>query len=695
MSTTEADLSSLSLSSPPPRTAQARTAVLRSYFRLFDSSIPGDIERDARNSNKKFWYCVQAACLWKSSVTTNCYRHLEVAHEITIQPELTAVQQRYEELAATHRLPLVEEDVNIALCELITRHSLPLSIIESLEFHTLLGLLHPGIHKIIIKNRVTFRAYVIAIWNKTQLRIIEALKASQSEIHLSLDIWTSPNNLLFLGVIAHFVRNDQVEQILIGFKRVAGHSGEAQFATLQPLLASYQITTQIGVVMADNSTTNDTLCRAISHWLADAPIPIQWDAEIRRTRCLGHVLNLIAQAFLFSGTSDITEEELEAFDREDQGLVNEEEKEDPKIREKKRRDRFRTFGLLGKLHNIVVHIRSSPDRTRQFESTAERRIPMDNRTRWNSWFNMITVAIKLESSIDYYVKGFPDLEKDIITVNDWLSLYQIAEFLNIFSALTLQNEGHQHNIATTIPSLWPIKIEIEVYQLRLSPEKASKKKPSVADKDLLQRLESCMNSWLKYWNLIWNHPFYLLATLLHPKYRLVYLQNIAKNLRLDKSLILETITPTWDAWKALHQSEERITTTRRKTLNRIQKLKSRDKKTILEFNEDFLGDQLFDNSYNELTTYLQELPDGKLHDGAGVALNWWLQSSAQTKYPLLSKLAITLLSIPAMSAEAERVFSCARRTISWDRSRLAPDLIEALECLKYWYRQEEKRQSAD
>ena len=39
-----------------------------------------------------------------------------------------------------------------------------------------------------------------------------------------------------------------------------------------------------------------------------------------------------------------------------------------------------------------------------------------------------------------------------------------------------------------------------------------------------------------------------------------------------------------------------------------------------------------------------------------------------------------------MSAEPERVFSGARRTISWERMQLGEDTIEMLECLKHWMR---------
>ena len=49
-------------------------------------------------------------------------------------------------------------------------------------------------------------------------------------------------------------------------------------------------------------------------------------------------------------------------------------------------------------------------------------------------------------------------------------------------------------------------------------------------------------------------------------------------------------------------------------------------------------------------------------------------------------MAIDILSIPAMSAEPERVFSGTRRTISWERSRLSPKTVEKVECVKHWTR---------
>ena len=47
-------------------------------------------------------------------------------------------------------------------------------------------------------------------------------------------------------------------------------------------------------------------------------------------------------------------------------------------------------------------------------------------------------------------------------------------------------------------------------------------------------------------------------------------------------------------------------------------------------------------------------------------------------------MTIDVLSISAMSAESEWVFSEAHHTISWERMQLEKKTIEKTECLKSW-----------
>jgi hypothetical protein len=49
-------------------------------------------------------------------------------------------------------------------------------------------------------------------------------------------------------------------------------------------------------------------------------------------------------------------------------------------------------------------------------------------------------------------------------------------------------------------------------------------------------------------------------------------------------------------------------------------------------------------------------------------------------------MAIDILSIPPMSDEPERVFSGARRIVSWDKGQIELETIEMRECLKHWKR---------
>ena len=58
-------------------------------------------------------------------------------------------------------------------------------------------------------------------------------------------------------------------------------------------------------------------------------------------------------------------------------------------------------------------------------------------------------------------------------------------------------------------------------------------------------------------------------------------------------------------------------------------------------------------------------------------------AAQRKRWPRLSCIVIDILSILAINAEPERVFSGARRTISWDRCQMSAPVIETTECLKH------------
>jgi hypothetical protein len=63
-----------------------------------------------------------------------------------------------------------------------------------------------------------------------------------------------------------------------------------------------------------------------------------------------------------------------------------------------------------------------------------------------------------------------------------------------------------------------------------------------------------------------------------------------------------------------------------------------------------------------------------------------MEKTQQMSYPNLSKMALDILSIPAMSVNPERLFSSAKVCITELRNKLGMDILEAFKCLKSWYK---------
>jgi hypothetical protein len=429
---------------------------------------PQEPARDSQN--RILYYCKY--CDWAKISTTNFRSHLLKQHQISCQKDpsncTNASIQQLLELYANLKVqqgtkPLDDELLKAAinkaaikqcLIDLVVVRSLSLSIIEWPEFHAFCRALNPEIDSVtaLPTSHNTITSWIEESFLQKKDLVRKSLQSARSRIHLSVDIWTTPNNHLAMAICGHFVNVDEQLQItLLALRHVTGHAGEVQFEeALLPVLEEYEIIQKIGAIIGDNAGTNDTLCRTISQYLREQfPRDPEWVASHQRIRCLGHIINLVVQAFLFINEKDF--EELELYDQQDElGASSSEKGEGERAT---RGDKIRALlGPLGKLHNIVVHIRGSPQRTREFTDIlmARRRIPLDNRTRWNSWYQMLDAIFDEEDTgrdlqitvSQYYQRHSDELEKDILDTREWQHLRTIYEYLSCFSSATLTAEGH-------------------------------------------------------------------------------------------------------------------------------------------------------------------------------------------------------------------------------------------------------------
>jgi hypothetical protein len=109
------------------------------------------------------------------------------------------------------------------------------------------------------------------------------------------------------------------------------------------------------------------------------------------------------------------------------------------------------LGPLSQAYNIVAYICSSTIYIVRFKELAGRIIPIDNYTRWNSWYNILDVFLNLRPIVEkYYIDYKEELKKDILNHPDWKKLYIIKEFLSPFIRATLAIEGDSTSINSTL-----------------------------------------------------------------------------------------------------------------------------------------------------------------------------------------------------------------------------------------------------
>lgn len=158
---------------------------------------------------------------------------------------------------------------------------------------------NPAANELLPSSHNTIRAKFLHLFQEGKTRVQYLLQLAISDVHITCDLWTSPNHLGILGVTAHFTNEDsKLQTLALAMKKVQGaHTGKNQASIITDMVSDYNITTCLGYFMMDNASSNDTLIGAVAQYLND--VGISYDAEQKRLRCNGHIINLSIKAFLF------------------------------------------------------------------------------------------------------------------------------------------------------------------------------------------------------------------------------------------------------------------------------------------------------------------------------------------------------------------------------------------------------------
>ena len=299
------------------------------------------------------------------------------------------------------------------MCEWVVSTVQPFNVVESPQFIALLKAVNPSLNLAdLTLSADTLKNDILCAFRNEKENVIAKLKVNQidslkwlivlrnqseyisqlinSKLSFTHDVWTSINQIAFLGMKVHWIGIDYSPQnLLIGFERLKGrHTGENIAAEFTRVLTDFGISLdQIQGITTDSASNNDTYFRALQ-LECDRQEIVFAESESRVNRT-AHALNLAVQDLL---TNLRIEASKQTDDDEGYEIPAEDSVQNSTIETK----------CILKLRRLVRAIRSSPQPREELSAfcalnkVVDNMLIMDVRTRWNSTYFMIKRAITLK-----------------------------------------------------------------------------------------------------------------------------------------------------------------------------------------------------------------------------------------------------------------------------------------------------------
>lgn len=196
-----------------------------------------------------------------------------------------------------------------ALLKWVVNSRVSFQNVTSQAFIDMILVANPTLAPFLRSSGATIARWVKGEYIKAREKVKDKLQSSWSKIHLSFDGWTSPNGKGLLAVVAHWLTPQlTLDCALLTIREIDGaHGGEHIAAVVCQTIDDFDLRERFGVFVADNATNNDS---AVGQILQYFGLPSNEKLiKRRRSRCLGHIINLAAKAFIFGQKVDAFEAE--------------------------------------------------------------------------------------------------------------------------------------------------------------------------------------------------------------------------------------------------------------------------------------------------------------------------------------------------------------------------------------------------
>ncbi|TFY55049.1 hypothetical protein EVJ58_g8494 [Rhodofomes roseus] len=609
-------------------------------------------------------------------------------------------------------------------------------VVDVPEFRDLMMLMRPDMKQEDIPHCTKMMSLVQAAFEEHYKELKVELKGAVGNISFTADVWDSSKRQAFLAITAHWVVQVPgpegtsvlvMKSALLVFKRIKGrHQGETLGQVLFKVLKHTDILAHIGKFTTNGGSNNKTMLAKLKKELLECYPNMDWTAE-DIVFCLSHIVNRCSLKVidLIAATppdhinidednnNDEYDDEGEEVNIDNEGKEGDEYNNDkgdgnpfPADDDADNDDEpgdepgggapgpvpdDGTGHTIKLVRRTVRAIQVSPQRKDAWEACiwlvnsrdgtalSELHLILDVRTHWDSTYAMIKRFILMHQVYTYFriLPGQGDFAASIpnLLEEDWHKLEAILVVLSVPHKIQMCLSGSSMPLLAEVVPLFELFMQDWEQQARMKPQ-------------YRRAIKGGLKLAAKHYKKMDDTDAYVLAMFVHPLYRLEHIREhwdkdyIQDSEELIKSTMrkykvkyfpddVEAPAPPVQPRRQQHPSMQRV-------YNEVQGLHIYN--TGRHVGAAATPGQREVNSMDR--EYAEWVAKGREPEHEDVLL-YWSNPNVKKQWPILWRIAMDYLPIQATSVPWERLFSSSANMDTPKRNHIGPQLMEALQVLKY------------
>ncbi|GJR81278.1 zinc finger BED domain-containing protein RICESLEEPER 2-like protein [Tanacetum coccineum] len=487
-------------------------------------------------------------------------------------------------------------------------------------------------------SRSTLKRDAMKLWVAAKQATIDGFANLNTMVNLTTDIWSAPHNLpgSYMCVTAHWIEPSswQMMKRVISFEEFSSeHTGKNLKYMLEKVFVVYGLKDKILSITLDNASNNTSAMNKL-RLKYNPPM----GGRFYHSRCVAHIINLVVQAGL---KVPIVNQMKEAF-------------------KQMLKDVFKSGEKNRRRYIKICHDAEKPCYSPNW----------DIETRWNSTFEMFESGLKQQITLSHFhdilvskngrrFKKFPD--------EYWGRIEMLNPLLAVFQNATVVLSGVYY------PTSPLVLQQIFFISCKLSDLELEGGVLSSMVKPIKRKLR-------KYFENM--PPIITCAAALNPCFNVSGVDYLIENISRD----LEFAD---DGFATSHQTQS--TTAEGSSSQKSRDPLSRMVHGLTQHKQKKArGDPIMSSEYEQYikTDFVRGLQpkDYESYD----VLGFW--KTKENQFPVLSRMALDILSVQASSVASESAFSTSGRILSIRRTRLTAESLEMCMCLKDHLDAHERRQ---